>query len=107
MATMISELNLNNIKEEDNFIEDVYCIDFIRDKRVINKDKFPLLYKFYDNLSDSLKLAILEYNKSIKYDPNNTFIYIDDLWAEISGEDIYEVCMSNEERRALAKELGF
>lgn len=107
MATNISELNLSNVREEDNFIEDVYCVDFLRDKNVINKDKFPLLYKFYDKISDSLKLAIFEYNKAVKYGAEYIDVNIDELWAELSGEDVCEVYMTNEEKRALIKELGF
>lgn len=108
MATDMHGLSIVKDSQQRRYIQDVYNFDYRKDRSIINKEKFPILYEKYNILSDSLKEAIFEYFTAASRSKEELMdIYIDELYSEISSERHPEELLSLKEKRALAKELGF
>lgn len=105
MATCLKELNEKQRREHG--IESVFKLDYIKDKELVNKERFPYFYKYFDVLSDEFKRAVFEFYAAVKRDDFYAGDYYDELHSEVSSEYHPEEILPLEEWRNVLREFGF
>lgn len=105
MATCSEELNVKRHKRHR--IEGVFRLDYTKDKELVDRERYPYFYKYFDVLSDEFKQAVFEYYAAAKRNDFFVGAYYDDLHAEVSSEYHPEELLPLEDWRNILREFGF